>query len=114
MEFSEILEALDAKLQEDEEWGALRPEIESQYGSLSQRCEGADARINEYSSMNEENIKAIQDLKARNYDLLMKVPADAEIEGDGVVEEHVNDNGELYHIDNLFVDKEPNQPNKEG
>lgn len=62
----------------------------------------AEARMSEYAS-NEETMKAdIQSLKARNYDLLMQIPADND--GDGAVVEDVDDDGTVYHIDNLFTD----------
>lgn len=66
----------------------------------------AEARMSEYAA-NEEAMKAdIQSLKARNYDLLMQIPADnsGENDGDGVVVEDVDDDGTVYHIDNLFTD----------
>lgn len=62
----------------------------------------AEARMSEYAA-NEEAMKAdIQSLKARNYDLLMQIPADND--GDGAVVEEVDDDGTVYHIDNLFTD----------
>lgn len=62
----------------------------------------AEARMSEYAS-NEEAMKAdIQSLKARNYDLLMQIPADDD--GDGIVVEDVDEDGTVYHIDNLFTD----------
>lgn len=62
----------------------------------------AEARMSEYAA-NEEAMKAdIQSLKARNYDLLMQIPADNS--GDGVVVEDVDDDGTVCHIDNLFTD----------
>ena len=62
----------------------------------------SEARMSEYAA-NEEAMKSeIQSLKARNYDLLMQVPADND--GDGVVVEDVDDDGTVYHIDNLFTD----------
>lgn len=67
----------------------------------------AEARMQEYAD-NEAAMKAdIQSLKARNYDLLMQVPADnsGEADGDGVVVEDVDDDGTVYHIDNLFTDE---------
>lgn len=65
----------------------------------------AEARMSEYAS-NEEAMKAdIQSLKARNYDLLMQIPADnSGNNGDGVVVEDVYEDGTVYHIDNLFTD----------
>ena len=66
----------------------------------------SEARMSEYAA-NEEAMKSeIQSLKARNYDLLMQVPADnsGDNDGDGVVVEDVDDDGTVYHIDNLFTD----------
>ena len=69
----------------------------------------AEARMSEYAS-NEEAMKAdIQSLKARNYDLLMQIPADNS--GDGVVVEDVDEDGTLYHIDNLFTDDKEDSNN---
>lgn len=67
----------------------------------------AEARMSEYAS-NEEAMKAdIQSLKARNYDLLMQIPADNE----GVVVEDVDDDGTVYHIDSLFTDDKEDSNN---
>lgn len=66
----------------------------------------SEARMSEYAA-NEETMKSeIQSLKARNYDLLMQVPADnsGDNDGDGAVVEDVDDDGTVYHIDNLFTD----------
>lgn len=65
---------------------------------------GAEARNKELNGQIESLTADNQNLKARNYDLLMQIPADEHIDGDGAVEEVVEDDGELYHIDNLFVD----------
>lgn len=73
----------------------------------------AEARMSEYAS-NEEAMKAdIQSLKARNYDLLMQIPADdgGDDDGDGVVVEDVDEDGTLYHIDNLFTDDKEDSNN---
>ena len=67
----------------------------------------AEARMREYAD-SEAAMKAdIQSLKARNYDLLMQVPAEnaGEAEADGVVVEKVDDDGWVFHIDNLFTDE---------
>lgn len=65
----------------------------------------SEARMGEYAA-NEEAMKSeIQSLKARNYDLLMQVPADdGGNDGDGVVVEEADEDGTVYHIDNLFTD----------
>lgn len=65
--------------------------------------ESAEARMREYEEQHEGFAREIENLKARNYDLLMKVPTEAN-SGDGVVEEVVTDEGEVMHIDNLFID----------
>ena len=73
----------------------------------------AEARMSEYAS-NEEAMKAdIQSLKARNYDLLMQIPADDSggNEGGGDVDEVVDDDGTVYHIDNLFTDDKEDSNN---
>lgn len=71
----------------------------------------AEARMSEYAS-NEEAMKAdIQSLKARNYDLLMQIPADNSGDGDGVVVEDLDDDGTVYHIDNLFTDDKEDSNN---
>lgn len=72
---------------------------------------GAEARYRELNGQIEGLTADNQNLKARNYDLLMQIPADGHIDGDGAVEEVVEDDGGLYHIDNLFVD--PDEKKKE-
>lgn len=62
-----------------------------------------DAKIAELTSGNESLTQSVQDLKARNYDLLMQIPTENN-SGDGEVEEVAEDEGEITHIDNLFVD----------
>lgn len=66
----------------------------------------AEARMKEYADSEAAMKEDIQSLKARNYDLLMQVPADGsgDNDGDGVVVEDVDDDGTVYHIDNLFTD----------
>lgn len=67
-----------------------------------------DAKIEELTSANGEFSRQVQDLKARNYDLLMQIPAEPindDVAGDGQVTETVDD-GMVIHIDNLFDDPE--------
>lgn len=64
-----------------------------------------DAKIAELTEGNDSLSASVQDLKARNYDLLMQIPAgDTENYGDGIAKENVTDEGEVIHIDNLFSD----------
>lgn len=61
----------------------------------------AEAKQSEMQATIDVLTKGNQDLKARNYDLLMQIPADGE-ELDPV-EDIVEEDGEVVHIDDLFV-----------
>lgn len=84
----------------------LLKDMQKQGADFDEYRSSSEARMSEYAA-NEETMKSeIQSLKARNYDLLMQVPADGsgDNDGDGVVVEDVDDDGTVYHIDNLFTD----------
>ena len=108
MSLEELLAWLRERM-EDGEYAAAETFLKD----IQKRGEGFDeyrgsseARMSEYAA-NEEAMKSeIQSLKARNYDLLMQVPADnsGDNDGDGAVVEDVDDDGTVYHIDNLFTD----------
>lgn len=66
--------------------------------------ETSEAKMKEYDDRIKDYDGKLQEQKAKNYDLLMQIPANDHIDGDGVVVEDVSDDGEVYHIDNLFVD----------
>lgn len=68
--------------------------------------DSAEARFTEYQTNEAAMQEDIQSLKARNYDLLMQVPAS----DDSPVIDEVDDDGTVYHIDSLFTDvkEEPN------
>ena len=74
---------------------------------------GAEARYKELNGQIESLTADNQNLKARNYDLLMQIPADnsGDNDGDGVVVEDVDDDGTVYHIDNLFTDDKEDSNN---
>lgn len=85
---------------------AFLKDMQKRGGDFDEYRSSSEARMSEYAA-NEETMKSeIQSLKARNYDLLMQVPADnsGDNDGDGVVVEDVDDDGTVYHIDNLFTD----------
>lgn len=74
-----------------------------------------DAKIEQITGERDTALADVKNLKARNYDLLMQIPSDGENQGDGTVIESVDDDGEVTHIDNLFVDADENgNPVKEG
>lgn len=74
------------------------------------RSEGASAKVGEHEATIEKMKGEIARLKSHNYDLMMmggSVDDDDEINsGDGEVLENAEDDGEIYHIDNLFMDDE--------
>lgn len=73
--------------------------------------ESAEARMTEYANSEAAMKEDIQSLKARNYDLLMQVPADETQNGDDSVVDTVTDDGTLIHIDNLFTDPTKKEDN---
>lgn len=72
------------------------------YDELAQLVEGGNAKVAELEEAIGSKDGEIAKLKSHNYDLLMS--SGAAVDGDGVVEEVVTDDGEVMHIDNLFVD----------
>ena len=108
MNLEELLAWLRERM-EDGEYAAAETflkDMQKQGADLDEYRSSSEARMSEYAA-NEEAMKSeIQSLKARNYDLLMQVPADnsGDNDGDGVVVEDVDDDGTVYHIDNLFTD----------
>lgn len=68
-----------------------------------------DAKIEQLTGERDGFAADLQAMKAKNYDLLMQIPAVDENqgnEGDGEVVENVEEDGQIYHIDNLFADVE--------
>lgn len=110
MSLEELLAWLRERM-EDGEYAAAETFLEDmrkQGADFDEYRSSSEARMSEYAA-NEEAMKSeIQSLKARNYDLLMQVPADDSggNDGDGAVVEDVGDDGTVYHIDNLFTDDE--------
>lgn len=94
---------------EDGEYAAaetLLKDMQKRGDDYDEYRSSSEARMSEYSA-NEEAMKSeIQSLKARNYDLLMRLPADdsGDDDGDGAVDDDVDDDGTVYHIDSLFTD----------
>ena len=102
MEFKDIIDFLAEKLDESD-YAEVSDAINGNESMHEEYRNGAEARINEYAEGEKRMNEEIQSLKARNYDLLMQVPAGND--GDGVVMEDVDDDGTVYHIDNLFTDE---------
>lgn len=106
MDYEALEKWIDERLTEGEDatvYDFIREVMDKSKGADEYR-ESAEAKMREYEDRAANYDSEISRLKAHNYDLLMKVEGADEIEGDGAVEEVVEDDGELYHIDNLFVD----------
>ena len=108
MNLEELLAWLRERMEDDEYATAetFLKDVQKRGEGFDEYRSSSEARMSEYAA-NEEAMKSeIQSLKARNYDLLMQVPADnsGDNDGDGPVVEDVDDDGTVYHIDNLFTD----------
>lgn len=107
MNWEEIDEWMRERL-EDGEYATVRDFLEAAFsrsGEYDEYRESAEAKMRDYESERDGLNSEIERLKVRNYDLLENgAPVADEIDGDGVVEDIVEDDGEVYHIDNLFVD----------
>lgn len=111
MNLEDMLAWLRERMEDDEYATAetFLTDMAKQGADADEYRSSAEARMSEYAS-NEEAMKAdIQSLKARNYDLLMQIPVDNS--GDGVVVENLDDDGTVYHIDNLFTDDKEDSNN---
>lgn len=103
MDLDELLEWIKERMEEGE-----YATVETFLRDMDEKGRGADefrtsaeAKQAEMQATIDELTKGNQDLKARNYDLLMQVPADEE-EIDPV-DDIVEEDGEVIHIDDLFV-----------
>lgn len=115
MNLEDLLACLRERM-EDGEYAAAETfltDMAKRGADVDEYRSSAEARMSEYAS-NEEAMKAdIQSLKARNYDLLMQIPADnsGDNDGDGVVVDDVDEDGTVYHIDDLFTDDKEDSDN---
>lgn len=102
----DILEFLIDKLPE-EDLAKAEELISANQAEFDAYKESAEAKFNEFGE-NEQALKdSIQDLKAKNYDLLMQTPKDEEVAEVEEAGEEVAEDGELeITIDDLFEDEE--------
>lgn len=105
MDFEEFLSWLRDRLDEGE-YATAETFLNDMVGGHDEYREASEARMREHEQAATDYENQISELKARNYDLLMKVPAAEGNDGDGVVVEDVDEDGTVYHIDNLFEDVE--------
>ena len=100
-DFSDLI----AALQSDSPPETIYDDLTTAYGECAQLAESAGARVRELEAANAALLAEIGDLKARNYDLLVRVgddsPADPEDGGAGD-----NERAETISIDDLFTEGE--------
>lgn len=107
-EQARILEWLRGRL-DDDEYATAETFINEVFGKAStydNDMSVRDAKIEQMTGERDGLAADVRDLKAKNYDLLMQIPANGEVQGDGTVVEDVDDDGQVIHIDNLFEDIE--------
>lgn len=112
-ELEKVLDWVRTRISEGE-YATADTFIEDVFGKSSRYDEDMgvrDAKIEQLTRERDGYAADLQAMKAKNYDLLMQIPAkedDVNVgnDGDGEVIENAVDDGEVYHIDNLFVDDE--------
>lgn len=119
MKQSRIIELLRNSTADDDEFNDAVDSITGWVKAANDAKDTVDAAKARYDEM-ESQIAQLQDanksLKARNYDLLIQLPADdtrqaAPITTSGVVAGLVTEEGEVVHIENLFTEvPEPGTP----
>ena len=100
-DFSDLI----AALQSDSPPETIYDDLTAAYGERAQLAESAGARVAELEAANAALLAEISDLKARNYDLLVRVGDDSPGDsGDGGVGE--DDRAETITVDDLFKEDE--------
>lgn len=100
-DFSDLI----ALLQTDSPPETIYDDLTAAYGERAQLAESAGARVAELEAANAALLAEISDLKARNYDLLVRVGDDSPGDsGDGGAGD--DDRAETISIDDLFTEGE--------
>ena len=101
-DFSDLI----AALQSDTPPVTIYDDLTAAYGERAQLAESAGARVAELEAANAALLAEIGDLKARNYDLLVRVGEDSPADvagGDGAGED---ERAETITVDDLFKEDE--------
>lgn len=100
-EFSDLI----AALRSDSPPETIYDDLTAAYGERAQLAESAGARIAELETANAALLAEIADLKARNYDLLVRVGDDSpgDSEGGGASDD---ERAETISVDDLFTEGE--------
>lgn len=100
-DFSDLI----AALQSDSPPETIYDDLTTAYGERAQLAESAGARVAELEAANAALLAEISDLKARNYDLLVRVGDDSPSDsGDGGAGDE--DRAETITVDDLFKEDE--------
>lgn len=108
-EFSRLMEWLRERVSEGQ-YATADDFIEQVFGKADRYDDDMsvrDAKIRQLTGERDGFAADLQAMKAKNYDLLMQIPAvddNQGNDGDGEVVENVEEDGQIYHIDNLFAD----------
>ena len=107
-EFSRLVEWLRQRVSEGQ-YATADDFIETVFGKADRYDDDMsvrDAKIEQLTGERDGFAADLQAMKAKNYDLLMQIPADENQgnEGDGEVVENVEEDGHIYHIDDLFAE----------
>lgn len=99
-DFSDLI----AALQSDSPPETIYDDLTAAYGERAQLAESAGARVAELEAANAALLAEIGDLKARNYDLLVRVGEDSTADdADGFGED---ERAETITVDDLFKEGE--------
>lgn len=98
-DFSELI----AALQSDSPPETIYDDLTATYGKCAELAESAGARVAELESANATLLAEISELKARNYDLLVRVGADSPVESEQAEGgDDDADKAETITVDDLF------------
>lgn len=100
-DFSDLI----AVLQSDSPPETIYDDLTAAYGERAQLAESAGARVAELEAANAALLAEIGDLKARNYDLLVRVGGGPAVDS-GEESSDGEDNSETITVDDLFKEGE--------
>ena len=89
----------------EEDRAEMETFLDSTFGEYDDFVESSKASRQEWEDRHAADQAEINALKAKNFDLLMQVPNDNGAEG-MPQDPYVDDDGEVYHIADLFETKE--------
>lgn len=98
VDFSDLI----ALLHTDSPPETIYDDLTAAYGERAELAESAGARVAELEAANATLLAEISELKARNYDLLVRVGADSPAESEPAEDDGGDDKSETITVDDLF------------